>query len=366
VSPSVLAPAVTQAAALLAVGAVGMTALAATGTGQALSAARPDSGTTSTTARAFGAPTQPRPDVAELGASRQRLSAGAPAPAVPAPVRANGRAERPAAAKPRAATKRWLPSGTGMWIYQWSHSNRGNVRVVLKRAKSVGLTHIFVRTGSSHDGFTGTRLLKAVLPSAAAADVKIIAWDFPELDHPVTDAKRLARAARVVAKGGARIAAVAPDIETPSEGARSSFKRVRTYLNALRRLLPADVAILTTVPWPSSARVGGHYPYAAVAARSDALLPMAYWYNNTPQRVTARSMAFLRHFHRPVMPVGQGYDSRLDVPLLPHNNLRVQVPAFFATAHRLGAPAASIWSWQSAPKATWTALIRARRLFAGR
>jgi hypothetical protein len=63
------------------------------------------------------------------------------------------------------------------------------------------------------------------------------------------------------------------------------------------------------------------------------------------------------------MPVGQGYDGKLDVPSLPHNNLRKQVPSFFATAHAMGAPAVSLWSWQSAPGASWAALSRARHWF---
>ncbi|MBV9368969.1 MAG: hypothetical protein JO074_04005 [Frankiales bacterium] len=265
-------------------------------------------------------------------------------------------------AHPRQKPAKWLPTGTGMWIYQWDHSNGGQPGAVIKRAKTVGLTHLFVRTGSSHDGFTGAGVLRAVLPAAHEAQLRVIAWDFPELDHPLADAQRLAHAAKFVLHGGYRVSAVAPDIETPAEGTSSTPGKVRAYLIALRRLLPADVPILATVPWPSAARIG-HFPYPVVAAHCDALLPMAYWYNNSPAAVTAKSVQFLSRYHRPVMPVGQGYDGRLDVPSLPHNNLAKQVPAFFVTAHRMGARAVSLWSWQSSPDASWRALKSAQALF---
>jgi hypothetical protein len=136
-------------------------------------------------------------------------------------------------------------------------------------------------------------------------------------------------------------------------------------MRALRKHLPADVTILSAVPWPSRYRIAD-YPYAAVAARSDALVPMAYWYNNPPALVTARSISYLRRFHKPVQPVGQGYDGKLDVPSLKHNDLSRQVPRFLKTAHQHGARAVSVWSWQSAPRATWRALDRAQRMFPSR
>jgi hypothetical protein len=251
-----------------------------------------------------------------------------------------------------------------MWLYQWEKSNGGRAASVVARARAAGLTHLFVRTGSTHDGYTGTGVLRALLPATARTGVHVIAWDFPELKRPARDAARLAHAAWQDRRGSApHVSAVAPDIETPAEGTRTTAKRVRYYLATLRRLLPRDVAILTTVPWPSSHRVG-RYPYGTVASRSDALLPMAYWYDNSPREVTARSIAFLRRYGRPVQPVGQGYDGKLDVPSLRHNNLRKQVPAFLATAHRMGARAVSLWSWQAAPAPAWRALARARHLFA--
>ena len=272
------------------------------------------------------------------------------APAVPTVARKAAHAA-PRPVHRRTSTRRWLPTGTGMWVYEWKKTNGGHAATVVAKARAAGLSTLFVRTGSSHDGYTGTPVLRALLPATRGTTVHVVAWDFPELDHPAADARRLAAAARY-RTGGNAVSAVAPDIETRSEGAASSPKRVSIYLSTLRRLLPRNVAILTTVPWPSSSRVG-RYPYKAVAARSDALLPMAYWYDNSPTEVTATSISFLRRYKRPVQPVGQGYDGKLDVPSIPHNNLRKQMPKFFVTARKLGASAVSIWSWQAAPPIAW-------------
>jgi hypothetical protein len=346
---TVVPAAIRQITAVVAIGAIGATALAATGTSAASVVA----------SASVAGPVAP-------GVQRQAQSrpvgdvhAGTSAGKLPAAAAAKSAVRRPTAktttavkAKPKAVS-RWIPSGTGMWIYEWNKSNGGNAASVVARAKSAGLTHLFVRTGSTHDHYTGGPVLHQLLPATAHTNIKVIAWDFPELKNPKKDAWRLAYAAYADwHSNGPHVAAVAPDIETRAEGTHSSGLRVAIYLATLRKLLPRNVAILTTVPWPSSSRVG-RYPYKAVAARSDALLPMAYWYDNSPTQVTATSISFLRRYGRPVEPVGQGYDGKLDVPSIPHNNLRKQMPMFFVTARKLGVSAVSIWSWQAAPRIVW-------------
>lgn len=284
-----------------------------------------------------------------------------------APARAK-RPGHPAAphGKARAAArKRWLPTGTGMWTHIWARTDGGDPRRVIRHAQSAGLSTIFVRTGSSHDGFVGGPALRGLLPRVRGTGVHVVAWDFPTLADPVGDARRLARAARFGRTARSRVMAVAPDIETRSEGAHTSAARVRNYLWHLRRMLPADVAILGTTPWPSRYRVGS-YPYAQVAHFSDALLPMAYWYDNSSAQVTLRSMRYLKRFGKPVMPVGQGYDSRIDVPSLPPSHPIRELHGFFSTAKRSGARGVSLWSWQTAGHVQWVYLSRARHGFPAR
>jgi hypothetical protein len=85
-------------------------------------------------------------------------------------------------------------------------------------------------------------------------------------------------------------------------------------------------------------------------------MPMAYWYNRDPTAVTQYSIRWLRRYHRPVLPVGQGFDSHIDAPYLPHSNQRREVTLFFRAALHNHVPALSLWSWQTAGAAQWHAL----------
>lgn len=289
--------------------------------------------------------------------------------AVPVPVPVKPRPTR--SPEKRPATKairkrpvvRWLPSGTGMWLHEYAQTEGGNARAIVARAQHIGLSALYVQTGSSKKGWIGTPALRGLLAATQRTNISIIAWDFPTLDDPVGDAHRLARAASFHCGGCARVAAVAPDVETAAEGTRIGDQAVARYYAALRAALPANIAILATVPWPSEKRVG-RYPYARTAVLADALMPMAYWYNRDPAHVTATSMGFLSHFHKPIMPVGQGYDSRLDAPYLPPDlDPFGSVAAFLRTARDRGAQHVSLWSWQTTGGHQWSALAKARKAF---
>ena len=289
---------------------------------------------------------------------------------VPAPTRAKAPAVRrtaPKKAAPRKAAakpvKRWMPTGTGMWIHDWDRTQSGNARAVVARSRAVGLSELYVQTGSSKKGWIGAPTLRQLLPATKGTAIKVIAWDFPTLHDPVADAQRMARAATFHCGGCPRVAGVAPDIETAAEGTRISETAVARYYTTLRRLLPPEVPILATVPWPSEKRVH-RYPYARTARLADAIVPMAYWYNRDPAHVTATSMAYLGRFGKPVMPVGQGYDGRLDAPYLAADpDPGGSVTAFLTTAKRRGATHVSLWSWQTTGSQQWAALARSHGLF---
>lgn len=250
-----------------------------------------------------------------------------------------------------------------MWLHEYESTEGGNARAIVARAQHIGLSTLYVQTGSSKQGWIGTPALTGLLRASKGTGIDIIAWDFPALRNPVADARRLARAASFHCSGCARVAAVAPDVETASEGTRIGDQAVARYYMALRQALPEQLAILATVPWPSEKRVG-HYPYARTAALSDAIMPMAYWYNRDPAHVTATSMAYLSHFRRPIMPVGQGYDGRLDAPYLAKDvDPFGSVAAFLATARARGAQHVSLWSWQTTGGHQWSALAKAHQAF---
>jgi hypothetical protein len=91
---------------------------------------------------------------------------------------------------------------------------------------------------------------------------------------------------------------------------------------------------------------------------------MTYWYNRSAGDVTATSMTYLRQLGRPIMPVGQGFDGRLDAPYLTidlHPGLSVQ--AFLDAATAYGAQAVSLWSWETTGDEQWAVLMQARTRF---
>ncbi|MFL6238181.1 MAG: hypothetical protein ACJ735_01630 [Actinomycetes bacterium] len=257
----------------------------------------------------------------------------------------------------------WLPTGTGVWVHEWPKTMHGNAAAVVHRARAYGVSTLYVRTGTLKGGFNGGPVLRALLPATRRTNIKVVAWDFPTLANPVADARRLAAAARYrpPGRGAPRVAAVAPDIETGAEGAHSTQHRVAVYLHTLRHLLP-HTPILATVPWPSENR-RGRFPYGTVAHYANALMPMAYWYNRNPTAVTAYSVRWLKRYHRPVLPVGQGFDSHADASYLPHSHQNHEVTLFFRAALHNHAPALSLWSWQTAGKAQWRALAHYRNSF---
>ncbi|MEO6713085.1 MAG: hypothetical protein ABIM89_06615, partial [Mycobacteriales bacterium] len=181
---------------------------------------------------------------------------------------------------------------------------------------------------------------------------------------PLADAARLAAAAHYSAGPGMpRVAAVAPDIETRAEGTRLTVGAVVVYYRELRRLLPANVAILATVPWPSEKRVG-KYPYAVTAQYADAFVPMAYWFNRSPAAVTQQSIRYLERFGRPVMPAGMAYDPDVDAPWMHLATPKAKdLTAFAAAARNAGATAISFWAWQTATPDHWQGIRAAARTF---
>ncbi|MGI8536716.1 MAG: hypothetical protein ACR2K2_09505, partial [Mycobacteriales bacterium] len=286
------------------------------------------------------------------------------APAAPAAAAVPAAAVAAAAPAPRIA--RWLPTGTGVWLHDWRKSENGDAREVVTQAQRRGLSHLYVQTGSTGKGWIGEEVLSQLMPAVVGTGLSVIAWDFPKLADPEGDARRMALAATWSRPGAARVSAVAPDIETAAEGTRVSGEAVRRYYAALRAALPAAIPILATVPWPSEKRIG-KYPYAETAPLADAFVPMAYWYNRSPKVVTDTSMNWLQQFGKPIMPVGQGYDGRIDSPSLPADpDPAGSVQAFVNAARAGGAQSISLWSWQTMGPQQWDVLGRSGAAFAPR
>ena len=304
-------------------------------------------------ARARASAASPRAEVA--------LPAPGPVPTTPQPILdpvppAPTPAPAPAP-QPAAAPTSGVPVGKGMWIWQPEQVEGGDVNAIVARATAAGLTHIYVRTGSSVDGFYAQPFLDQVLPAAHAAGLRVLGWDFPYLMDIGADVGRAVAAISYMTPSGHRLDGFSPDIETVAEGVWLTPESAVTYGTALRTAVGGAYPLIVTVPNPTDFMVA-RYPYAEVTAPFDAIAPMVYWLNREPDSDVATALDRLVPFGKPVLPIGQAYDGGSEGGR-PGPPTPSELARFFAAAAQRGAAGVSFWSWQHATQETWDAITTA-------
>ena len=248
-----------------------------------------------------------------------------------------------------------MPTGKGMWIYEFPQTERGNMHAIVAKAQAVGITHFYPRMGSHWDGFNARKYLDAFLPVAHAAGMKVFGWDFPRLgDSLLSDIERARTMINYTSPSGDRLDGFSADIETINEGSHVSPEIALAYGKALREIAGPDFTLIATVPRPSP-RNRPDYPYREITESFDAIAPMIYWLNRQPDTDVIGAMDELAKFGKPVFPVGQAYDGgpeggRKGVP--PPEELW----RFMRTALEKGATGVSFWSWQAANGAALEAI----------
>ncbi|MGH9148828.1 MAG: peptidoglycan-binding domain-containing protein [Acidimicrobiales bacterium] len=270
----------------------------------------------------------------------------------------------PAAAPEPVARRGALPVGKGMWIWLPQRSEGGDPQAIVDRALQVGLTHVYVRTGSSKRGFYAQSFLDQLLPVAHANGIRVYGWDFPYFFSWSADVWRAVEAITYTTPDGHRIDGFSADIETAGEGVRLSAHHAHEYGSNLRRLVGPDYPLIATVPRPNAAL--RRYPFAEVVASFDAVAPMVYWMHRDPVGDVISAIDYLSQFGKPVMPIGQAYDGGPEggpggVPRAE------QLIRFMQAADAKGAMAVSFWSWQHADQQAWDGIGKAAefRLHAG-
>jgi hypothetical protein len=248
-----------------------------------------------------------------------------------------------------------LPYGKGMWLYEPDKTEGGNVAAIVAKAKAAGLSHLYVRTGSSWSGFYAGPFLDQLLPAAHEADLLVYGWDFPRLISVEDDVRRAKAAIDHRAPGKHRIDGFSADIETMSEGTHITAQAAAQYGRLLRAEVGSSFPLIATVPRPSAKQ---NYPYAEVVESFDAIAPMVYWLNRQPDTDVTGALQDLARFNKPVFPIGQAYDGapeggRAGVP--PPEELW----RFMRFAEANGAQGVSFWSWQAANAKAWAAITEA-------
>lgn len=255
----------------------------------------------------------------------------------------------------RPSVTELLPYGKGMWIWQPEKTEGGDVAAMVAKAKAAGLTHLYVRTGSTWDGFNGGAFLDQIVPAAHAAGLLVYGWDFPRLLSPADDVARAKAAVDHRTPGKQHIDGFAADIETPSEGTAISGPAATEYGQRLRDAVGTSFPLIATVPRPSPFF---SYPYAEVVASFDAIAPMVYWLNRQPDADVAGALHDLAPYGKPIFPVGQAFDGRPEGgrPGVPPPD---EIWKFMRFGLANGAQGVSFWSWQGADQRAWNAISEA-------
>ena len=238
-------------------------------------------------------------------------------------------------------------------MYEPDKVEGGDPHALVARAQAVGLTHVFVRTGSSKRGFYGTDYLNKLLPVAHAHGIRVYGWDFPYLDNVGDDINRAVQAITFTTPSGDRIDGFSADIELLNMGVKVTPANATAYGAGLRQRVGDQYPLIATVPRPSPKLKT--YPFAEVVQSFDAIAPMVYWLNRDPVTDVTGAIRDLAHFGKPIIPIGQAYDGAVDhgpagVPG------RAAIQAFMAAAEQSGATSVSFWSWQHASQEAWDAI----------
>ena len=117
------------------------------------------------------------------------------------------------------------------------------------------------------------------LDEAHDAGIRVVGWYLPAYGDMTRDVRRTVAIANFVSPGGQRFDAVGVDIERLDEVTRDQFNtRLVTHLQQVRA--QTDAVISAIVPSPFATDTGNNwegFPWSAVGATSDVVIPMALW-----------------------------------------------------------------------------------------
>jgi hypothetical protein len=212
--------------------------------------------------------------------------------------------------------------GLGAWIdlYDYASLSRDTA---LDDLKARGVRTVYLQTSRFSASFDVTSDAAAWVDGAHARGMRAVGWYLPGYGDMARDLRRTLAVADLVTPAGGRFDAVGVDIEahtgigSSNEVSRTTMNsRAVEHLRSVRARTSAPLAAIT--PQPTATDGAGEtwegFPWAAVGATSDLVLPMSYWprtcrdacvrdYTQTNARYAASWSG------RPVHIAGRGYPS---------------------------------------------------------
>ncbi len=264
---------------------------------------------------------------------------GSPPPGSPpsGPGAAPGASPSPSPSPSPAADPTAAFAGQGMWIWEVSRSEGGDVDAIAARAASAGMTHVVVK--AAHGTAWWPQFSPSLVEALHAAGLRVCAYQRALARRPGSEARVLARAVGV----GADCLVIDAEIEY-----QGKYWAAKSYVRALRAAVgPSFPIALTSFPYVD---LHGTFPYSVFLGEGGAQvnMPQMYWRllgTNVPA-VFARTWAQNAVYGRPLAPLGQAWTPAR----------RVEIRQFRSLAAARGALGLGWWVWQHATPGMWAGM----------
>jgi hypothetical protein len=253
-------------------------------------------------------------------------------------------------------------NGTGAWIDRYDFARLDDAELVVAEMADHGVRTLYVETASwkvpNRVDIVAPEQTEALLTTAHAAGMKVVAWYLPGFKNPRVDMRRVRAALEFRTLDGQAFDSFALDIE--ANAVNPVWRRNAALLRLSRMIrneVGPDYQLGAIVPDQLSTSAGNvlwpSFPYAATAEYYDVYLPMAYSSFKRARgaagvyRYTANNVRFVQQATgKPVHVIGGLTDAMT----------RREETAVTRAARDAGAIGASLYKFPLYDKGSWAAL----------
>lgn len=200
-----------------------------------------------------------------------------------------------------------LPEGLGIWIWQLSHCDNGDVNKILERCKSCGIKWIGIKSGDGQLISKLEQVISDLIAPMHAQGIKVYTWNYSK---PSTWVEEIVQIKKVFELG---VDGHIIDAEIEWQNEPNNKALATKFLTTLREAV-GDVFIAHS-PF---AVVNYHstFPYAEFGKYCDAVMPQVYWteFNWDMQKSVSMTDSSWNLFNinnpgsvKPVWPIGVTY-----------------------------------------------------------
>jgi len=274
-----------------------------------------------------------------------------------------------AAARPQAAAAKAhiiAYRGLGTWVDMYDATVWNDPAAAAQGMVGHGVRTLYLETSNYRwtTDLNQPSKLEALLRECHARGIKVVAWYLPGFSDPARDYARSMKAIRYRTPDGQKFDSFALDIEASVEKSITARNARLTALSAkIRRAVGPDYPLGGIIPSPAgmakNATYWPRFPYKAVAAVYDVIVPMGYYtyhgdgYANA-YLDTRDNVAIIRtQTGRPSIPIhviaGDAAKSSA-----------AETQAYVRALREAGCIGGSMYDWSTTSPASWAALANVR------